>query len=202
MAGVLLIKENCTSSRIRLVHRSLISPDEPGSTLLEPRPPWVACSRVVGYSDLIRRLGHQRWFARTGRVLAPLDRWVVRVSHGRWSVIGKDVLPELLLTTTGRTSGLPREVTLVYAEDFPSYVVTASNWGQPNHPAWSANLLADPRAWVTIHGVRTAVEATLAEGAERDRVWALVTRVWPAYDSYAARAGRDIRVFVLRPRST
>lgn len=155
----------------------------------------------MGYSDWIRRLGHQKWFARTARTLVPLDRWVLRVSGGRYSVIGKLAIPELLLTTTGRKSGLPREVMLVYAPDGPNFVVTASNWGQAHHPAWSANLLADPEASVSVHGVRTAVRAELAEGAERDRVWALVTRVWPAYDTYAARSGRDIRVFVLHPRT-
>jgi deazaflavin-dependent oxidoreductase (nitroreductase family) len=155
----------------------------------------------MGYSDLVRRLGHRRWFARAGRAMAPVDRWVLRASGGRLSLIGKLTIPELILTTTGRSSGLPRDVMLVYAADGPDYVVTASNWGQPRHPAWSGNLLADPRAWVTVHGVRTAVEAQLAEGAERERVWRLVTKVWPAYDTYAARAGRDIRVFVLRPRS-
>lgn len=156
----------------------------------------------MGYSDLIRRLGHRRWFARTGRALVPLDRWLTRTTSGRLSVLGKEVLPELLLTTTGRKSGQPREVVLLYAADGPNFVVTASNWGQAHHPAWSANLLADPRASVTRHGVRTPVTAKLAEGDERARVWTLVTSVWPAYDSYAARAGREIRVFVLRPDAT
>jgi deazaflavin-dependent oxidoreductase (nitroreductase family) len=156
----------------------------------------------MAYSDLIRRLGHQRWFARTARALVPVDRWVLRVSGGRLSVVGKLAIPELLLTTTGRKSGLPREVMLVYAPDGPNFVVTASNWGQAHHPAWSGNLLANPEASVRVLGVPTDITAELAEGAERERVWALVTKVWPAYDTYAERAGRDIRVFVLRPRST
>ena len=43
------------------------------------------------------------------------------------------------------------------------------------------------------------VVAELADPAEKARVWPLVIAVWPAYDTYAARAGRDIRVFLLRP---
>ena len=52
---------------------------------------------------------------------------------------------------------------------------------------------------MTHEGRDIDVLATLAEGAERDRVWPLLTQVWPAYDTYAARSGRDLRVFVLRP---
>ncbi len=153
----------------------------------------------MGYADVIRRLGHQRWFARLGRALVPVDRAVQRASGGRWSVIGKGVVPELLLTTTGRRSGLPRDVPLLYARDGDDYVVTASNWGQAHHPAWSGNLLATPTAAVTLEGERIPVTAELLEGAERERVWSLVTKVWPAYDTYAARAGREIRVFRLSP---
>jgi deazaflavin-dependent oxidoreductase (nitroreductase family) len=153
----------------------------------------------MAYADLIRRLGHQRWFARLGRALVPVDRAVQRASGGRWSVIGKGVVPELLLTTTGRRSGLPRDVPLLYARDGGDYVVTASNWGQAHHPAWSGNLLAMPTAAVTIEGERISVTAEMLEGAERERVWSLVTTVWPAYDTYAARAGREIRVFRLSP---
>ena len=39
----------------------------------------------------------------------------------------------------------------------------------------------------------------MVTGEERERVWPLLLRVWPAYDTYAGRAGRDIRVFVLEP---
>jgi deazaflavin-dependent oxidoreductase (nitroreductase family) len=153
----------------------------------------------VGYTDLVRRLGHHRWFARLGRALVPLDRAVQRASRGRWSVVGRSVLPELLLTTTGRRSGVPRTVPLLYARDGDSWVVTASNWGQATHPAWSANLLAQPLASISIDGRSTEVRAELADGAERERLWPLLTSVWPAYDSYATRTAREIRVFRLSP---
>jgi deazaflavin-dependent oxidoreductase (nitroreductase family) len=154
---------------------------------------------VTGYADLLRRLGHHRWFARLGRALTPLDRRLQRLTGGRVSGIGPTVLPELLLTTTGRTSGLPRQVPLLYARDGDAFVVVASNWGQQHHPAWSGNLLADPHATVDVHGATTNVLAHLAAPAEKDRVWPLVLAVWPAYDTYEARSGRDLRVFLLDP---
>lgn len=80
-------------------------------------------------------------------------------------------------------------------------MVIGSNWGRPDHPQWTANLLADPYATVTLHGRTVPVRAGLATGAERDRLWRLGLDVWPAYQTYARRAaGRDIRVFRLAPR--
>ncbi len=114
-------------------------------------------------------------------------------------MIGRHGLPSLLLTTTGRRSGLPRTVPLLYVPDGARYVVIASNWGQQHHPAWSANLLAEPDATVSIHGHDVAVRARLADPAERDRLWPSITRTWPAYDTYVERSGRDIRVFLLEP---
>jgi deazaflavin-dependent oxidoreductase (nitroreductase family) len=157
---------------------------------------------AMGYSDLILKLGHQRWFARVARTLVPVDRALQKATGGRWSVIGKGVVPEMLLTTTGRKTGLPRDVPVLYAKDGEAYVVVASNWGQEHHPAWSGNLLAEPKAVVTVDGRAIDVVAELADPAEKERVWPLVTAVWPAYDTYAARAGRDIRVFLLRPTTS
>jgi deazaflavin-dependent oxidoreductase (nitroreductase family) len=151
------------------------------------------------YTKLIRTLGHQKWFAATGRRLVPVDRWIHYRTGGRLTILGPEVLPSLVLTTTGRKSGLPRSVPLIYAEHDGGYIVTASNWGQDHHPAWSANLLANPQAEIELHGEIKQVTATLAEGADRHELWSAVTQVWPAYDTYAARSGHDLRVFLLRP---
>jgi len=153
------------------------------------------------YSRLVQRLGHQRWFAALGRTMVPVDRWIQRVIRGRWSVIGRHGLPALLLTTTGRRSGQPRTQPLLYAPDGDGYVVMGSNWGQAHHPAWTGNLLAHPDATVTLDGRAVPVRATLASGAERERLRQLMLAVWPAYATYERRAaGRAIRIFRLSPR--
>jgi deazaflavin-dependent oxidoreductase (nitroreductase family) len=154
---------------------------------------------VAAYPTLLRRLGHYRWFARAGRAVVPIDQALQRLSRGRVGALGPSVLPELLLTTTGRTSGLPRQVALLFAVQGDALVVVASNWGQPHHPAWSANLLAEPRAQVQVGGHSRPVLARLAAPEEKDRLWPLVLQVWPAYEDYAERSGRDLRVFVLEP---
>jgi deazaflavin-dependent oxidoreductase (nitroreductase family) len=154
------------------------------------------------YAGLLRRLGHQRWFAWVGRRVTPLDRWVRRRTRGRWSLSGDRTTPALLLTTTGRRSGLPRTQPLLYARDGEGYVVVGSNWGQSGHPAWSANLIAEPAAVVDVDGRRIPVRASLSSGADRDRQWALLEQVWPAYATYDRRAGRELRVFRLTPSWT
>jgi deazaflavin-dependent oxidoreductase (nitroreductase family) len=150
-------------------------------------------------SKLAHWLGHQRWFAAVGRRLVPVDRALQRVTKGRIDRFGRGSLPTLLLTTVGSKSGLRRTVPLLYTTDGDAYVVTASNWGQQHHPAWSGNLLATPEATVEIGGREIPVRAELAEGDDRVRLWSKVTSVWPAYDTYEERSGRVIRVFVLRP---
>jgi len=148
--------------------------------------------------SLVRRLGRTRWFARVGRATSGLDRRLQKASRGRLSVLGKPTLPQLILTTTGRTSGEPREAVLLYARDGDGWVLMGSNWGQEHHPAWSGNLLAHPRATVTIAGVTTPVTAALADDAERARLLPALLAVWPGYDDYAARAsGRELRIFRL-----
>jgi deazaflavin-dependent oxidoreductase (nitroreductase family) len=89
---------------------------------------------------------------------------------------------------------------VLYSRADGDWVVTASNWGQPHHPAWSSNLIADPDATIELGPERIDVRATLAEGAERDELWTLVTADWPAYDTYAARTDREIRIFRLTRR--
>ena len=159
----------------------------------------VGDTRPMDLTATVHRLGRTRWFARLGRATAGIDRRLQKATNGRWSTLGRTRLPQLILTTTGRRSGEPREAVLLYARDGDGWVLMGSNWGQEHHPAWSGNLLADPRATVTVDGVTTAVVASLADDDERVRLLPALLAVWPGYDDYAARAGRELRVFRLAP---
>jgi deazaflavin-dependent oxidoreductase (nitroreductase family) len=152
------------------------------------------------YHRTVQRLGHQKWFAAVGRRLVPVDRAVIRATRGKWSAIGRHGLPHCLLTTTGARSGQPRTTPLLFAADGEDFVVAGSNWGQRHHPAWTANLRANPEAVLTLRDERIPVRARLATGAERARLWELLLAAWPAYRTYDERAGREIRVFVLERR--
>jgi len=153
----------------------------------------------MSLASVLRDLGHKRWFARVGRVLVRADRRVGLLTKGRLVAFGSRELPSMLITTTGARSGLRRTSPLLYVTDGDAYIVVGSNWGQSHHPAWSANLIAHPDATVTIRGRTTPVRAQLMKGSERDRLWDLMRQMWPAYDTYAQRAGREIRVFRLVP---
>ena len=123
-----------------------------------------------------------------------VHRAVLKVTAGRfgWDVAN---MPVVELTTTGRKSGQPRSSPLLAIPDDGSLIFIGSNFGKPGHPGWSANLKANPEATVHLRGHAFPVTATLLAGDDRAIAWATATKTWPAFDVYAARAGRDIRVF-------
>ncbi len=103
----------------------------------------------------------------------------------------------LLLTTTGRKSGEPRILPLIYAEDDGRQVVVASKGGAPEHPAWYLNLAADPDVEVQVRGDRFRATARDAEGSERERLWTTMVGEWPDYDGYQEKTDRQIPVVIL-----
>jgi deazaflavin-dependent oxidoreductase (nitroreductase family) len=106
----------------------------------------------------------------------------------------------LLLTTTGRNSGEARTTPLIQRADGDRWVVVASKGGAPANPSWFENLLADPDATIEVRDETVSVRASTAEGEERDRLWSLMTEVWPAYDEYQTKTEREIPVVVLSRR--
>jgi deazaflavin-dependent oxidoreductase (nitroreductase family) len=152
---------------------------------------------VTAYQRWLQRLGHLPAFAWAGvRFITPVDKWLFARLGGRLATTG----PVLVLTTVGRRSGALRPTPLLYAEDGEALVVVVgSNWGQRHHPDWSANLLAHPEASVVVGGQRRDVHARLASPQYKARLWPRLVSIWPAYQTYARRSGRDLRVFVLSP---
>ena len=109
--------------------------------------------------------------------------------------------PILLLTTKGRRSGRTRTTPLIYQRDGERFVLVASNGGRPNHPAWWLNLRAHPQAVVEVGSDRLEVTARAAEAGERERLWSLMTSVYPGYDGYRTKTTRTIDVVLLTPRA-
>lgn len=113
---------------------------------------------------------------------------------------GPGVLPTLLLTTTGRKSGEPRALPLIYGEHGDFYVVIASKGGMPNHPVWFLNLEAKPECELMVGAKELSARARVAEGEERERLWKQMAAIYPPYDDYQKNAGdRIIPVVVLDP---
>ncbi|MFE4968663.1 nitroreductase/quinone reductase family protein [Streptomyces sp. NPDC056660] len=154
-------------------------------------------------SRLIVALGRTRIFTRLAPPLLPaLDLAIHRLTRGR--LLPSSLLhTTLVLETTGHRSGLPRSVALAgHRAPDGSWLVVASNFGRPHHPAWSTNLLHHAHARITCQGTTQAVTAMLLTNEEMNRQRRRILTALPVYDTYAERSGRDIRVFRLHPAST
>lgn len=138
-------------------------------------------------------------FART---LHPLDRLLLRLSHGRVSVPGVFTgLPVVMLTTIGAKSGQPRTVPLVGLRDGEKVVVIASNFGQAHYPAWYYNLRAHPEATLELPGRSGTYLAREANPAEWQTYWRRASELYVGFHAYQKRAtGRNIPIIVLTPK--
>jgi len=112
---------------------------------------------------------------------------------------GPGVLPTLLLTTTGRKSGEPRALPLIYGTVGDSYIVIASKGGMPKHPVWFLNLEAKPECELQVGTKHVSTRARVAEGEERERIWKQMAEIYPPYLDYQKATERTIPVVVLDP---
>ena len=114
------------------------------------------------------------------------------VGPGRWAT-----QPLLLLTTTGARSGLPRTTPLLYSTDDDRLVVIASKGGEPTHPDWYHNLLVHPEAMVEVGAETFPVQAEVAQGAERRRLFDQQAAQMPFFAEYERTTPRTIPVVIL-----
>ena len=103
----------------------------------------------------------------------------------------------LILTTTGRRSGEPRSVPLIFGRDGDQLVLVASLGGAPHHPIWYLNLRDDPKVFIQVQGERFAARARTASGDERARLWPLMVSILPHYEDFQARTTREIPLVVV-----
>ena len=150
----------------------------------------------------VQRVAGSAGFAKVApKIVPPLDRVIHRLTGGR-VVMSAALLPSLVLTTTGRKTGQPRTAPLATLPVDDGFLVVGSNFGREHHPAWTGNLLANPDATVSFRGKEIPVTAQLLDDDEKAAVWPQLTTLWPTYDRYVERSGRNLRVFRLTPRDT
>jgi len=87
-------------------------------------------------------------------------------------------LPVLLLTTTGRKTGNPHTVPVVFLKDGLNHVIAP---GILERPAWYLNLIANPHGSIQIGRSSSQFEAAVADREERHRLWPMVPAYWEAY---------------------
>jgi deazaflavin-dependent oxidoreductase (nitroreductase family) len=107
-------------------------------------------------------------------------------------------VPTLLLTTTGRSSGAPRMLPLIYGKDGDDHIIVASKGGYPDHPAWYTNIEASSAVQVQVAADKFSATAELLEGDDRARIWQVMAEIWPPYNEYQAKTDREIPVVRLR----
>ena len=128
------------------------------------------------------------WALRAG---GKLNVPVYRATRGRlFGRIGR--APVLLLTTTGRRSGMPRMAPVLYLADGERFVVIGSNAGNERTPAWALNLQADPNVEVQVGSRRQKMRARVTEGEGRRELWGRMNDQYGGFDDYRARTARDI----------
>lgn len=108
-------------------------------------------------------------------------------------------LPTLLLSVTGRKSGKTYSTPLVYFENGGSYVVVGSDGAAKRDPQWWKNLQVDPICEVRVGRKTFSAKASLATGAERERLWELGKDVNPMWSKYQIRTERELPVVMLTP---
>ena len=135
-----------------------------------------------------------------------LDRWLhpllYRATGGR-GIVGRFLGAEmLLLTTTGRHSGLRRTVALfafAVAQPAGSRAVIGSRGGSREIPAWYRNLQARPEASIQVHRDVVTVRSREAVGDEYETIFESAAAVYPGFRLYRAEARRPIPIVVLEP---
>ncbi len=130
-----------------------------------------------------------------------IGKWHVRLYRATRGLIGRrvDGLDVLLLTTTGKKTGLSRTVPLPYFRDGSNYLLIASFGGNAKNPAWFHNLTANPSVELQVGAKQMRATAVISEESERQRIWQQITREYPRYIAYQQKTERTIPVVVLKP---
>ena len=148
----------------------------------------------------------QSWSPTQERLASPLMRlmtvanvWVYRLTGGRLGGTFLRGAPICLVTTTGKRSGQPRTVALLYITDGDDLVVVASKGGMSKSPAWYHNMRANPGVEVQLGTNTRRMRARRASDAEKAALWPRLVAMYRDYDDYQARTTRNIPVMILSP---
>jgi deazaflavin-dependent oxidoreductase (nitroreductase family) len=132
----------------------------------------------------------------TAWVLEQTQRILANGSTEGVEVYGK---PVVLLAIRGARSGLLRWTPLMRVEHEGRYGLVASKGGADEHPAWFANLLANPDVSLQDGSVTRRYTVREVHGAERDGWWERAVAAYPPYAEYQTRTSRTIPVLVCEP---
>ncbi len=111
-------------------------------------------------------------------------------------------IPVIVVSSVGASSGKLRKFALMRVEHDGDYALIASKGGDAKHPAWYANLVAEPTVLIQDGPEAKPYVVREVSGDERDEWYARGVAVYPDYADYEVSAtghGRVIPVFVASP---
>ncbi|HQF95078.1 MAG TPA: nitroreductase family deazaflavin-dependent oxidoreductase [Microthrixaceae bacterium] len=135
------------------------------------------------------------------KLMSRFNTGLYRRTGGRVGAKFPGGAPVCLLTTTGRKSGEPRTMPLLYLRDGDDIVIVASKGGFSSHPQWYLNLLADPEVTIEIKRTKLPMTARVADADEKAALWPKLVGMYSSFDQYQERTERDIPVVVCSPRT-
>ncbi|WP_235686603.1 nitroreductase family deazaflavin-dependent oxidoreductase [Tomitella gaofuii] len=147
-------------------------PSEPLPRTRRPRNP---------LSALARRLGLHEWLMRLAPAIILVESFLRRWSGNRMSLVGIAGLPSVQITVPGRRTGIPRTTALLAVPLDDGFIVTGSNWGRAEAPAWAWNVGAVEHAEVHVGARTVTMRVHRVREAERPQYWADIVHYWPGY---------------------
>jgi deazaflavin-dependent oxidoreductase (nitroreductase family) len=135
----------------------------------------------------------------TVQVMTGLNNVAFRLSEGR---VGGEVpsgAPICLLTTTGRKTGRPRTIPLLFLWSDDDMVLVASNGGMSRPPYWYLNILDDPMVDVSVADWQQRRRARILSDEEKAIHWPRLVDAYMHFDSYQQRTERNIPLVMLSP---
>ena len=101
-------------------------------------------------------------------------------------------MPVLILFTIGRKTKKERSAPLVYFDIDNSYVIVASNGGNPNDPNWFKNLISKKTVKIKIADDILECKYEILKNEYRKEVWDKIIKIYPKYVEYQNLSKRII----------
>lgn len=133
----------------------------------------------------------------TVQVMTGMNNVAFRLSEGRVGGAVPSGAPICLLTTTGRSTGRPRTVPLLFLWSDDDIVLVASNGGMSRPPYWYLNILDDPEVDVSVDDWSQRRLARILTDDEKAAQWPRFVDAYMHFDSYQRRTDRNIPLVLL-----
>lgn len=105
-------------------------------------------------------------------------------------------LPIMIMWTIGNKSGKLRKIPLMTVQHEGQYAIVASKGGDPAHPGWYHNLVANPNIRIQDGSEPLNYVLHPAEGDERKVWWDRAVAAYPPYQEYQDKTDREIPVLI------